>query len=101
MIKFNPKIKRLYIIRKYDYVIYKNDIYVVVEDHSNTLTIAGIHTLNKSFCAAEFDVPANSVRPYYGDKIIGGILSKLRSYRMTHDNIFGFAEEELSLIRTA
>ena len=99
----SSRVRKFYIIRKYDYVIYKDDVYVVTDTNGDIITIAGLYPLYnlKSFCAIEFDVPIQCIKPYTGSRIVGGLLSKLRIHIMTHDNIFDFADEELTYIHTA
>lgn len=83
------------------YVEYKNNPCVLINNDGKTATIAGIYHYKNSFdCVVfEIDVPANEVSiidPYLIER--NTMIYRLRNYRMIREDIFGFMEEELSLV---
>lgn len=86
---------------KFSFVEYRNNIHLFIDSTNGIATVACIHPLYDLLCftVAEFDVEESKLEEYSGEPITGGILDRLRTYRMSHDNIFGFAEEEMGLIK--
>lgn len=89
-------------MKEFDYVIYKESICVLVCLSEDKATIDGIMTNihNDSYFIYEVDVPINSISACNIDVSDKSMISRLRSYRRRNINIFGFVDEELSLIHS-
>lgn len=84
----------------FDYVVHEGRICILVDfdDEKATLLYICYYEDNSAcFATVEYNADINDITPYYGDDVTD-IMERLRSYRMSHDDSFGFAEEEMSLI---
>lgn len=81
----------------FDFVYHGNRICILVDFDEKSATLAYIHFYGDdgTFCAIEYDT-TEEVK--LCNEEASPIMERLRAYRMFHDDIFGFAEEELCLI---
>ena len=89
-------------MREFNYVIHDGSICVLISINDKTATIDGImsNIHNDSLCIYEIDVPINSIGQCTIEVSDKSMISRLRDYRLKGNDIFGFVEEELSLIHS-
>lgn len=87
-------------MRKFTYVEYNSSICILVNNTDIRATIAGIDmpSQSDSFYVYEIEVPIDEVKQTNIEVFPSSMLYRLREYRMTHRDIFGFVEQEMSLM---
>lgn len=89
-------------MKKFTYVEYNSSICILINDTEYRATIAGIGmpSQSDSFYIYEIEVPIEDIKQTNIEVFPSSMLYRLREYRMSHRDIFGFVEEELSLIHS-
>ena len=89
-------------MREFSYVIHDRSICILISINDKTATIDGImsNIQNDSICIYEIDVPTKSIGQCTIEISEKSMISRLRDYRLKGNDIFGFVEEELSLIHS-
>ena len=87
-------------MNNFDYVMHENHICVLINQNETFSTIAGVNLIGSrdSYFAYEIDVPNDHVSECNIEISEQSIIHRLRLWRMTHRYVFGFLDQELTLI---
>lgn len=82
----------------FDYVLHKDNVCILVDYNDSICTLLHIHFYGTdgTFLTIEYDAKLEEINLY--EEEVSPMVERLRSYRMSHDDSFGFVDEELALI---
>lgn len=81
----------------FDYVLHRDRVCILVDfdNEKSTLLYLCFYEDSGCFSTVEYDT-TEKINIYTEES--SPIMERLRSFRMSHDDAFGFAEEELALV---
>ena len=81
----------------FDFVYHGNRICILVDFDTKSSTLAYIYFYENygNFCVVEYDT-TEEIKLCTEE--VSPIMERLRAFRMCHDDIFGFVDDELALI---
>ena len=87
-------------MKNFTYVMYEGSICVLIEHNNKKATIDGfsLYNCSDSVLIYEIDVDLQKISPCMIEISKKSMIYRFRDYRMVHGDIFGFIDQELSLI---
>lgn len=87
-------------MKEFDYVIYNNTVCILIDRKDSIATIAGVMAPEtcEYYFAFEIDTSLGNIGECKISISPKSIIGRLRKWRIGHPDIFGFMDNELSLI---